>query len=54
MDFLLSEWMGKPFWMWKGFLLIVLVLLAFDLARAQTPGCRLSLNRLSQTSRLRR
>jgi tellurite resistance protein TerC len=31
MDFLLSEWMGKPFWMWKGFLLIVLVLLAFDL-----------------------
>jgi tellurite resistance protein TerC len=23
--------MGKPFWMWKGFLLIVLVLLAFDL-----------------------
>ena len=31
MDFLVSEWMGKPFWMWKGFLLIVLVLLAFDL-----------------------
>jgi tellurite resistance protein TerC len=31
MDFLFSEWMGKPFWMWKGFLLIVLVLLAFDL-----------------------
>jgi tellurite resistance protein TerC len=31
MDFLLSEWMGKPFWMWKGFLLIVLMLLAFDL-----------------------
>ena len=31
MDFLLSEWMGKPFWMWKGFLLIVVLLLAFDL-----------------------
>jgi tellurite resistance protein TerC len=31
MDFLVSEWMGKPFWMWKGFLLIVLLLLAFDL-----------------------
>ena len=31
MDFLVSEWMGKPFWMWKGFLLIVLMLLAFDL-----------------------
>ena len=31
MDFLVSEWMGKPFWMWKGFLLIVVLLLAFDL-----------------------
>jgi tellurite resistance protein TerC len=31
MEFLAAEWMGKPFWMWKGFLLIVLVLLAFDL-----------------------
>jgi tellurite resistance protein TerC len=31
MGFLLSEWMGKPFWMWTGILLIVLVLLAFDL-----------------------
>jgi hypothetical protein len=30
------------------------LLLALDLARAQTPGCRLSLNRLRQTSRLRR
>jgi tellurite resistance protein TerC len=31
MGFLLFEWMGKPFWMWTGILLIVLVLLAFDL-----------------------
>lgn len=32
MGFLLSEWMGKPFWMWKGFLLtVLLLLLAFDL-----------------------
>jgi tellurite resistance protein TerC len=31
MEFLTTELMGKPFWMWKGFLLIVLVLLAFDL-----------------------
>ena len=31
MEFLAAEWMGKPFWMWKGFLLIVLLLLAFDL-----------------------
>jgi tellurite resistance protein TerC len=31
MEFLAAEWMGKPFWMWMGFLLIVLVLLAFDL-----------------------
>jgi tellurite resistance protein TerC len=31
MEFLAAEWMGKPFWMWKGFLAIVLILLAFDL-----------------------
>ncbi|MFM7422519.1 MAG: TerC family protein [Alphaproteobacteria bacterium] len=31
MEFLAAEWMGKPFWMWKGFLLVVLLLLAFDL-----------------------
>jgi tellurite resistance protein TerC len=31
MEFLAAEWMGKPFWMWKGFLLIVFLLLAFDL-----------------------
>jgi len=31
MEFLSAEWMGKPFWMWKGFLLIVLLLLTFDL-----------------------
>ncbi|MGI9129046.1 MAG: TerC family protein [Roseomonas sp.] len=31
MEFLAAEWMGKPFWMWKGFLLIVMLLLAFDL-----------------------
>ena len=31
MDFLLAEWIGKPVWMWAGFLTIVLALLAFDL-----------------------
>ena len=31
MDFLLSEWMGEPLWMWTGILLTVL-LPAFDLA----------------------
>jgi len=31
MEFLAAEWMGKPFWMWKGFLLIIVLLLAFDL-----------------------
>ena len=31
MDFLLLEWVGKPVWMWAGFLAIVLLLLAFDL-----------------------
>ena len=30
-EFLTAEWLGKPFWMWKGFLLVVVVLLAFDL-----------------------
>ncbi|MEI6158905.1 MAG: TerC family protein [Roseococcus sp.] len=31
MDFLLLEWVGKPIWMWGGFLAIVIALLAFDL-----------------------
>ncbi len=31
MEFLLMEWVGKPLWMWGGFLLIVIALLAFDL-----------------------
>jgi tellurite resistance protein TerC len=31
MEFLLLEWVGKPVWMWGGFLAIVLALLAFDL-----------------------
>ena len=31
MDFLLLEWVGKPIWMWLGFLAIVFGLLAFDL-----------------------
>jgi tellurite resistance protein TerC len=31
MDFLLVEWIGKPVWMWTGFLAIVFALLAFDL-----------------------
>ncbi len=31
MDILLADWLGKPLWMWSGFLLIVFLLLAFDL-----------------------
>ena len=31
MEFLLLEWVGKPLWMWGGFLLVILALLAFDL-----------------------
>jgi tellurite resistance protein TerC len=31
MEFLTAEWLGTPFWMWKAFLLVVAVLLAFDL-----------------------
>ncbi len=31
MEFFSAEWLGKPLWMWKGFLLVVVVLLAFDL-----------------------
>jgi len=31
MEFLLLEWVGKPIWMWAGFIAIVLGLLAFDL-----------------------
>jgi len=30
-EFLLAEWLGKPLWMWTGFLSIVVALLAFDL-----------------------
>jgi tellurite resistance protein TerC len=31
MEFLFAEWIGKPVWMWAGFLAIVVALLAFDL-----------------------
>jgi tellurite resistance protein TerC len=31
MDILIAEWLGKPLWMWSGFLAIVFLLLAFDL-----------------------
>jgi tellurite resistance protein TerC len=30
-EFLLADWLGKPLWMWTGFLSIVVALLAFDL-----------------------
>ncbi|MCU0884365.1 MAG: TerC family protein [Beijerinckiaceae bacterium] len=30
-DMLIAEWLGKPLWMWAGFLSIVIALLAFDL-----------------------
>jgi tellurite resistance protein TerC len=31
MEFLAAEWIGKPVWMWTGFLTLVVALLAFDL-----------------------
>jgi tellurite resistance protein TerC len=31
MDILFTDWMGKPLWMWAGFLSVVLVLLVLDL-----------------------
>jgi tellurite resistance protein TerC len=31
MEFLAAAWLGKPLWMWAGFLTIVLALLVFDL-----------------------
>jgi tellurite resistance protein TerC len=31
MEFLFLDWLGKPIWMWVGFLTVVLLLLAFDL-----------------------
>ena len=47
MEFLLAEWLGKPAWMWLGFLIIVGVLLTLDLGvlhRKQTEiGVRESL-----------
>ncbi len=30
MEFLIVEWLGKPAWMWLGFLAIVGVLLSFE------------------------
>lgn len=30
-EFMIAEWIGKPLWMWAGFLTIVVALLAFDL-----------------------
>jgi tellurite resistance protein TerC len=31
LEIFMAEWLGKPIWMWSGFLAIVLALLAFDL-----------------------
>jgi tellurite resistance protein TerC len=31
MEFLVAEWLGKPLWMWAGFIAVVFALLAFDL-----------------------
>jgi len=31
MDIIAAVWLGKPIWMWAGFIAIVLALLAFDL-----------------------
>mgnify|MGYP002350145503 CR=1 FL=1 len=47
MEFLTVEWMGKPAWMWAGFLVVVVALLAFDLGvlhrKAHEIGVRESL-----------
>ena len=47
MEFMLLEWVGKPLWMWAGFLGIVALLLAFDLGvlnkRDEEMGIRQSL-----------
>ena len=47
MEFLTVEWMGKPAWMWTGFLVVVVALLAFDLGvlhrKAHEIGVRESL-----------
>ena len=47
MEFLVVEWMGKPAWMWAGFLVVVAALLAFDLGilhrKAHEIGVRESL-----------
>lgn len=47
MEFLATEWMGKPAWMWAGFLVVVVALLAFDLGvlhrKAHEIGVRESL-----------
>ena len=34
MEFFSAEWLGKPLWMWKGFVAVVLVLLAFATSMA--------------------
>ncbi|MBV9076314.1 MAG: TerC/Alx family metal homeostasis membrane protein, partial [Methylobacteriaceae bacterium] len=45
--FLAAEWLGKPVWMWAGFLLVVLVLMVLDLGilhrRSREIGVRESL-----------
>ncbi len=38
MSFLVLEWLGKPIWMWAGFLSIVALLLAFDLGILNRKG----------------
>ena len=47
MEFLTIEWMGKPAWMWAGFLVVVTALLVFDLGvlhrKAHEIGVRESL-----------
>ena len=47
MEFLTVEWMGKPAWMWAGFMVVVVALLAFDLGvlhrKAHEIGVRESL-----------
>lgn len=47
MELLAVEWMGKPAWMWAGFLTVVAALLAFDLGvlhrKAREIGVRESL-----------
>jgi len=45
MDILSAEWLGKPLWMWAGFLTVVLLLLVFDLGVLNRRDREMSISR---------